>query len=105
MEEIVADTLYTDDTQFANCLIQPVLEQGKFSPERTVQVLAALGTAKATLSGMKTGPGVFRSVGMNAKASIKRAKQGYAWTQLGEATAGNGARFVNCNIFIAIVFV
>lgn len=84
--------MYTDDTQLANCLIQPVLELGKFDVQRVVQVLAAMGNAKPILSGMRTGPGVFRHTGTNAKASIGRARKGLQWTEMGEPSAGNGAR-------------
>ena len=62
--------IYTDDTQYALCCIQSILETGTFQVERTIEVFAAMCTEKSSLKGQRFG--LFRGVGESGKSSIKK---------------------------------
>ncbi len=79
---------YTDDAQQALCILDVLLEQGKFTPEalaaKFVELSRALPQKPPTF-------GVFRGTGKGFREAVKALSQGVAWEKSGTLSAGNGA--------------
>lgn len=77
--------LYASGTQQAVALLDSVIQDRGFSPEKFAARLVALSV------GAEYQFGVFRNPGRNFRMSVTELKQGMEWTATGKDSAGNAA--------------
>lgn len=62
--------IYTDDTQYCLCGLQPIYETGQFDPERAAQVFTRLRRSKGAITSQSFG--LFRGTGQSGRFALLR---------------------------------
>jgi ADP-ribosylglycohydrolase len=80
-------TFWTDDTQLALALLEPILQTGDFKPELAAKMFVKLARTDAGLYSL----GLMRGAGGGFRKAIRNLVNGRSWRDSGTVTAGNGA--------------
>lgn len=79
---------YTDDAQQALCIVDILLEEGRFDPEALGQKFVELAQPIEGVRGRYFG--AFRSTGPGFRDSVRALQRGVSWRESGTLSAGNG---------------